>query len=504
MDTARKNAVKARLEALKKENDKLKNKLSILNGENRELQKDHLNIQRILDELPSPIILIKNDEIILSNAESWTFLGYTRQEYFNRNLPDLVHSLSRDHVRQTYHEYSAGKPLPGSFEIYLKKKDGTPLYCEVFWKKILYQGRSAILLNVMALDKWRRREKEMLRMEKDQAIKRLISGLFEDDGDKPRSVDHVSQKAEKILNALGILSPGDADTSEMKVIDLKKVVQDAVAAGRIQSRESDHDGIQIKTYLRNISSVLGHPEKLQAALEHLIQNAIEAVKEYGEIYLTTEENAGYAWIYIQDNGGGIDDDMEHQIFDPFFTTKANGHKGLGLSLTNAIITQHGGEIKVINREGQGASFVIKLPLYTAPVKKKDVGRPKNHIRDAFILALSQGNILMDILIQELAGRGGRITEVTSFAEGLNILKKKKVDLIVADMASPDLMTKKAIKDVLPGKWHSPFVLVDTVGNRKSVHQYEKSGADFVLKKPLEMKRIFRQISEIIQYHKASK
>ncbi|HEX8356026.1 MAG TPA: ATP-binding protein, partial [Segetibacter sp.] len=68
-------------------------------------------------------------------------------------------------------------------------------------------------------------------------------------------------------------------------------------------------------------------------------------------------------ISVRDNGPGIPQHIIDKIFQPFFTTKPTGQgTGLGLSLSYDIIKAHGGEIKVNTVEGEGAEFVIELPL----------------------------------------------------------------------------------------------------------------------------------------------
>jgi signal transduction histidine kinase len=68
-------------------------------------------------------------------------------------------------------------------------------------------------------------------------------------------------------------------------------------------------------------------------------------------------------ISVRDNGPGIPQKVLDKIFQPFFTTKPTGQgTGLGLSLSYDIIKAHGGEIKVESKEGEGAEFIIQLPV----------------------------------------------------------------------------------------------------------------------------------------------
>ncbi len=73
---------------------------------------------------------------------------------------------------------------------------------------------------------------------------------------------------------------------------------------------------------------------------------------------------GQVEIRVGDNGPGIAQEIREKIFEPFFTTKPAGSgTGLGLSLSYDIVTQgHGGTLTVESTEGEGATFVITLPM----------------------------------------------------------------------------------------------------------------------------------------------
>jgi len=111
--------------------------------------------------------------------------------------------------------------------------------------------------------------------------------------------------------------------------------------------------------------VMGNPIQLEQVLINLLTNARDALVESPRkvIHIACEMRDGVVDLAFSDTGPGIPEGLERRIFDPFFTTKEVGRgTGLGLSITYGIIKEHGGTIAVANRPGEGAAFLIRLPL----------------------------------------------------------------------------------------------------------------------------------------------
>lgn len=96
-------------------------------------------------------------------------------------------------------------------------------------------------------------------------------------------------------------------------------------------------------------------------LLNLIHNACEACEdtEHSSVTITINQQPSQLLIKVDDNGKGIDQEIEKDIFLPFFTTKENG-SGIGLSLSKNIIVAHGGDL-YYSRKKKGSSFIIELP-----------------------------------------------------------------------------------------------------------------------------------------------
>jgi C4-dicarboxylate-specific signal transduction histidine kinase len=111
--------------------------------------------------------------------------------------------------------------------------------------------------------------------------------------------------------------------------------------------------------------VLGNPVQLEQVFINLLTNARDAMAESPRkmIRICCSVGPGAVDVAFSDTGPGIPPGLENRIFDPFFTTKEVGQgTGLGLSITYGIIKELGGSISVASRPGDGATFLIRLPL----------------------------------------------------------------------------------------------------------------------------------------------
>jgi len=116
--------------------------------------------------------------------------------------------------------------------------------------------------------------------------------------------------------------------------------------------------------------VLWDGKQIKQVLINLIQNAIEAIGENGSIWIDVKPYSDHELeISIKDNGPGTSDETRANIFNLYFTTKAKG-TGIGLSIVQRIIFEHGGIITVESEPNKGSTFKIKLPLKVAASSEK--------------------------------------------------------------------------------------------------------------------------------------
>jgi signal transduction histidine kinase len=109
---------------------------------------------------------------------------------------------------------------------------------------------------------------------------------------------------------------------------------------------------------------------MRQAILNLLDNALEAMPQGGDLRISTFLSPEAVHLEIADTGPGISPEAAGTIFDPFYTTKVDG-TGLGLTLTHRIISSHRGKIEARNLSGGGAAFSISLPL------EEEVPQPLN-------------------------------------------------------------------------------------------------------------------------------
>jgi signal transduction histidine kinase len=101
-------------------------------------------------------------------------------------------------------------------------------------------------------------------------------------------------------------------------------------------------------------------EQLWQAVLNLVRNSLEAMPSGGTLSISTRSENGQSVLRVADNGKGMNEEQLGQLFVPFFTTKPRG-TGLGLSLTQQILNEHGAQLDCVSKPGKGTTFTICFP-----------------------------------------------------------------------------------------------------------------------------------------------
>src|SRR5881396_89872 len=192
--------------------------------------------------------------------------------------------------------------------------------------------------------------------------------------DKGQIVRELRQAMQQVRKATEIISHlrtfGRAAPVSREPIPLRQVIERALSLMQQQLRLRE---IEVTVDLgREEPVVVGNPIQLEQVFINLLTNARDAMADSPRKAIRISSSVGPAIVEVAfaDTGDGIPPGLERRIFDPFFTTKDVGKgTGLGLSITYGIINEHGGMISVVSPPGEGATFLIQLPLAT-PVRSE--------------------------------------------------------------------------------------------------------------------------------------
>ena len=160
--------------------------------------------------------------------------------------------------------------------------------------------------------------------------------------------------------------------------DLNKIVRMTLSLVQHKMKLS---GVEVETrFADNLPAVPCDQSQVQQVVLNLLLNAAEATHSKSErrVMVSTRAEGAYVRLMVTDNGEGIAPENLAKIFHPFFTTKPEGKGvGLGLAVSYGIIEAHGGDIEVTSKVGEGATFLVSLPLEAragAPLPPPELAR----------------------------------------------------------------------------------------------------------------------------------
>lgn len=184
----------------------------------------------------------------------------------------------------------------------------------------------------------------------------------------------IIQQVEELKNLVNEFSQfARLPSAQLATSDLNEIVQEALFLFKEGHRE-----VHFHCRPGVIPPVELDREQIKRVLINLLDNAVAAVAEKGEIRLATSYDRSRAVVCLEvsDDGCGLAPDIKSKIFEPYFSTKENG-TGLGLTIVSQIVEDHRGYVRVRPNEPRGTRFTIELPVHE-PVAAADIKRQIMH------------------------------------------------------------------------------------------------------------------------------
>jgi len=207
-------------------------------------------------------------------------------------------------------------------------------------------------------------------------IKNILSGIdgggyVVDVGLRNKNVEQIA-KGWDILSrnaaimkdlVLDMLSYARPQTPEKQPVDINALCREVATFVVQKARKSN---VHMKLSLeRNMEKVMADHKAIYRCVLNLVQNAVEACEMPDSQVIVSTRTVPFEKrlrIMVSDTGCGITPENKEKLFGVFFSTKGSKGTGLGLAVTEKIVTEHGGRMKVESEVGKGSLFVIELPM----------------------------------------------------------------------------------------------------------------------------------------------
>ncbi|MBW4495094.1 MAG: GAF domain-containing protein [Oscillatoria princeps RMCB-10] len=183
--------------------------------------------------------------------------------------------------------------------------------------------------------------------------------------DFPKMLESMEEGSGRILEIVRLLRNFcRLDEAEFKAVDLHEGIESSLAM--LQHRLKS--GVNIRKEYGKLPPVFCCAGHINQVFFNLLNNALDAVEatgSSGEVTVRTQATeSDSVTVSIRDRGVGVAPEIQERIFDPFFTTKPVGQgTGLGLSICYQVIVKgHGGRIRCVSQPGEGAEFIVELPV----------------------------------------------------------------------------------------------------------------------------------------------
>ncbi len=377
----------------------------------RELQNEKEKLQAILDNVPSALILVDQDQTIISASAAIKNITHMPPESFIGKKCFEVYFFSQPcdlcPQRERYKPYS-WQPFVKEFQT----PNGDCKFIEHMTIPITLNHNLHATIEILTdVTERRKLESHLLKMEKLAATGEMSAVIAHEMRNSLTSLKMILQlQTEKAVN------PEDRQSLEVafdSLLRMEEILNNLLRFAKpspfeyqrtyindiieeclvfIQPQLSKKKIEIVRDLGNSIPSLILDVNHVKEALINILLNAIQAIEQEGKIRVRSQkirlsksmEDFAYtdqlgrnipqnsykvvmtkgtevAMVQIQDTGMGIEKKDMDKIFDPFFTTKLTG-TGLGLATTKRIINQHGGLITVKSAPGKGSTFTIYIPI----------------------------------------------------------------------------------------------------------------------------------------------
>ena len=280
----------------------------------------------------------------------------------------------------------------------------------VFMSQVIFDPLKNILATIKKISSGQFHQRIELKgknefTELGEAVNTMTQRLEEVDKSRQEFVSNVSHELKTPLSSIKVLSEAmllqDKVPEETykeflhdinsEVDRMTEIVNDLLALARLENNENSLNisEVDVNKMLKDIIKRLqplaetknidvsfeamkevkvdADQVKLSLAISNLVDNGIKYTPVDGKVKVSVDADNQDCFITVQDSGIGISEQEQSRIFDRFYRVdktrdRETGGTGLGLAITHSVIMLHNGSVKIISGEGEGATFIVRMPL----------------------------------------------------------------------------------------------------------------------------------------------
>ncbi|PLR81357.1 ATP-binding protein [Bacillus sp. V33-4] len=316
-----------------------------------------------------------------------------------------------------------------------------------------------------------------------------------------------------LLNLINeILDLSRIETGKMQissqVINTAKLIDECIG---MMSPVSEKSNISIVADLDHIADqfVYADPIRLRQVMLNLIDNAIKYNKENGQVNISCKITKHDITVYIKDTGIGFSNQYVDDIFEPFYRIKETNTEGtgIGLSLTRQLMQLMGGSIGAESVKGKGSTFWFSLPIHhelelTEPEDKNnnisswEIGKKFK----STILYIEDNLSNIDLLKEIIEAQTNySVIIADSGKKGLDIIKNKKIDLVLLDINLPDINGYQVFNEMKQDENTNkiPVIALSANAINKDIQYTLDKGFDDYITKPININEFLLTIKKYI-------
>lgn len=414
---------------------------------------------------------------LLSINPAWTAtLGWSEEELLGRTTHWLEHPDDIPGTDKTRQALAEGQRI-WRFENRLRHRDGS--YRWLSWSAtpendIQYGNGHDITEEKRTAEVLQRTEEALRNAQRMEAVGQLTGGIAHDfnnllagirvglDLIRRRLPDEARRDLERFIDAAtdsaergAALTHNLLSFARRQALDIQPVrLETLLAAHRQRLAERAGPAVELELQVEELpASVLCDAEQLRKALEHLVENAREAMPDGGRLLIRAsapeaapEESEGapmgHLLLEVRDTGHAMDERVLSHAFEPFFTTKPLGQgSGLGLSMVYGFIKQTGGQIRLQSIAGQGTCVSLLLPR--GPVLSEQpenpIEQPTTAASRETVLVVEDADVVRMLTVEVLDELGYQVLEACDGQQALAILRSDtEIDLLLTDIGLPGM------------------------------------------------------------------